>query len=308
MANLTNAMFLGSGYPPGLIGFYNYPTAANVTKAYVNLVATGSGTIGGTSITASATVANKVQAGMIIRIGGTDTYTVSSVSTTTINIVGALSATYAALSALAVDRISQWNDSSGLGNHLTQSTALSQPIFTPAKLNGLATATGDAASTMVVPSGIWGLSNGNNTVIAVTNRTLAAAAVNRIFTLGASGSTRTSLEYTAVANTVDWQSRNASGTTVSATSFTETNFIITAAFRSGTTQSIAVNNGTATTDTNGANSSSITEGAVFSASQGTTNFLTGNIAKLLIWNRALSASEILYVVRTLSNETAITIS
>lgn len=299
---------VSGGYPPGIVGYYNYPTVGNTTKGYVDLVATGAGVSGTTTITATATLANKVQAGMKLRIGGTDIYTVASVSTVTVTTVETLTTTYAALSALALDRISQWNDISGEGNHLTQATALSRPIFTPAKLNSQATATGDAASTMVVPSGLWGLSNGPNTIMAVSNRTLAAAAINRIFTLGASGSTRTSLDYTATANTLDYQSRNAAGSGVTDASFTETAFIISCGYRSGTTQSIQVNNDAATTNTNGANSSAVTEGAIFSASLGSTNFLTGNIAKLLIWNRLLNPGEITRMFKILSLETSITIS
>lgn len=110
--------------------------ANSFTKAYQNITPTGSGTSGTTTITASATVAKLVPPGSKLRIGGTDIYTVDSVSTTTITTVETLSATYNAGSALAVDKISQWNDKSGNARHATQGTVANQPVYVPAAQNG----------------------------------------------------------------------------------------------------------------------------------------------------------------------------
>src|SRR5882757_11063268 len=77
---------------------------STITKAYQNITPTGSGTSGTHTITASATMANLALIGNKFRIGGIDIYTISAISTVTITIVETLTATYAAGSALALDK------------------------------------------------------------------------------------------------------------------------------------------------------------------------------------------------------------
>ncbi len=114
--------------------WYNPGISTTLTKAYRNLTQTGTGTSGTTIITANSSVANLVQAGQIIRIGGTDTYTVASVSTVTINTVQTLSTNYVA-QALALDGVSQMNDISGNSNTATQSTDANKPTYSPLLIN-----------------------------------------------------------------------------------------------------------------------------------------------------------------------------
>lgn len=88
---------------------------STITKSYQNLAATGSGTIGTTTITASADQTNLIQAGEKLRIGGTDIYTVATVATTTITTVETLSNTYTAGSVLALIQVDQYlNNISGI--------------------------------------------------------------------------------------------------------------------------------------------------------------------------------------------------
>lgn len=107
-----------------------------ITKAYQTITPTGSGTSGTTTITASATMATLGFVGQKLRIAGTDIYTLSLISTTTLTTVETLSATYNAGSALANDKISQILDKSSNSNTATQATADSQPTYIPNKKNG----------------------------------------------------------------------------------------------------------------------------------------------------------------------------
>jgi len=212
----------------------------------------------------------------------------------------ASNAAYLTLSATA---ITQMLDRSGNGNHTAvQGTGTARPTWTANQQNGLPAAVFDGGDTLVLPAGLLTIPTGNNTIFTVSKRTTADAFIRRIITIGASGSTRTEVGYTATANTVDYQSRNASGSMVAATGFTETNSIITSAYRSGTTQSISVNGGAATTNANGADATGITEGAIGANSLGNSLFLIGAVSEILIYNRALTTAEIAQVESYLNSK------
>lgn len=121
-------------YAPAV--WYDCSDVSTITKAYQNITPTGAGISGSTTITASASVTNIVPVGSKLRIDGTDIYTVSNVSTTTITTVETLTATYNAGSALALDKVSQINDKSGRGYHATQATIALQPVYVPNVQNG----------------------------------------------------------------------------------------------------------------------------------------------------------------------------
>ncbi len=108
---------------------------STITKTYQNITPTGSGTSGSTTITASASMAALAQVGNEIRIGGTDIYTISAISTVTITTAETLTSNYSAGSVLALDKISQLTDKSGSSNTATQATADSQPSFVPSIKN-----------------------------------------------------------------------------------------------------------------------------------------------------------------------------
>lgn len=293
----------------GLVLCLDYPTTSNVTKAYQNLTATGTGTSGTTSITASGTITNLIQPGMKLRIGGTDIYTVVTASAVTITTQETLSTNYVA-SAMALDRVSQWNDTSGQGNHATQGTASSQPIYTPALINSSkASTTWDGLGKFVLPSTLYTVPGGNNTIFAVSN-SITFAVQQGILFMEASGSSRLRLGFgTAAGAGSSTNSKFGNGPFVSDASAagTNANFQILTGYRSGTTQSMQINNGTAVTNTNGANGTSITTALIGTNNAGTVS-LTGNIAKILLYNRALAASEIVRINKILSLETAIVVS
>lgn len=303
-------LYSASSNPPlpvldGLRLYLDSFDSATITKTYQNIVATGSGTIGTTTITASATVADRVQAGMKLRIGGTDIYTVSTVVTTTITTVETLSATYTAGSALALDRISQWNDKSGYGNHATQATVLKQPIYNPARLNGKAVVTYDGVSGFSLPSGLYTIPNGDNTMFFV-DKHIGAINIFLIHMTEAGGSRQYIIQSTAGQN---YYLNNTTGTgQVALTGVTNSNPQIIMSQLSGTTQKLAVNNGTPVTNTNGAYESGINAAGLGANSTVASFHLTGDMAMVLIYNRALTDAEIISVNQWISARTAIIIA
>ena len=107
--------------------------------------ATASGSLGTNTITTSSNIASSLTPGARIRIGssgtvtsantmGPDTYTVASVSGTTITTVEALNSNYSS-QTLYRGLVSQINDLSGVGNHLSQSTETNMPLWLSTGLN-----------------------------------------------------------------------------------------------------------------------------------------------------------------------------
>lgn len=113
-----------------------------MTSSFVALTPTVTGTSGGTTLLCSGDASTQIDTGakQLIRVNGTDVYTVASQATsvgiTTITISGTLSTNYTA-SSLAVLRISQFNDLSGSSNSITQSTSANKPYYMPLAINSL---------------------------------------------------------------------------------------------------------------------------------------------------------------------------
>lgn len=287
----------------GLQLLLNTAYSATITKGYVNLAATGSGTSGTTTITAASTEADLVQPGEKLRIGGTDIYTVASVSTVTITTVETLTSTYVA-AAMALDRVSQWNDKSGLGNNVTQATDLSKPVYNPAQLNSTAVLAFDGNNTLSIPSALWSIANGNSTTFIVTKRNSEGGTTRGVMALRITGTAFFLVAHDGTAGRIDF--RNAASTIVNVDGGTNTNFNIVTARRNGTTQGLSVNHGAEVTNTSATSSSSIDAGVIGSGSSGTA--LIGQIRLIMIYNRALSDYEITQINKTISRETAIAIS
>jgi hypothetical protein len=134
---LSGCISLGNPVLTGMNLWLDGNDTSTITKAYQSITPTGTGTSGTTTITASATMANLGFIGDKIRIGGTDIYTISAISTTTITTVETLTNNYVA-AALALDKESQVNDKSGHSNTAANATADTQPTYIPAIKNGKA--------------------------------------------------------------------------------------------------------------------------------------------------------------------------
>lgn len=209
---------------------------------------------------------------------------------------------------LSATAITQALDRSGNGNHTAvQGTSTKRPTFASNQLNGLPLATFDGGDTLDLPSALYVLPNGAWTVFVVSKRNSETANANRLVSFTEGGLERANLSYGSAAGNVGFASRTAAGGGVASTGNTNTNYQILTAFRSGTTQSVQVNNGTATTNSGGLSESGIDAGHIGSLADAS-GYLTGGIAEILLYNRALTAGEIVQVNTYLSRKYAITIS
>lgn len=287
----------------GLQCLLNYPTSTNTIKTYVNITATGLGASGTTIITASASVNNIVQPGELIRIGATDIYTVASVSTVTINTVETLTNTYAALSALALDKMSQWTDTSGKGNHFATTSDTNKGVFNPNQLNGGAVMTCDGVTEMLAnTSTLTTLLTGDGTMFFIAKRNTETGSAQTVLFMAELGvATRGVVGFSATAGNVSY----IHGGTVTSTGNTNTNYQIIGSRRRGVALGVSINNGTETTNSLATNQTPVN---LISLGSAASSGLIGSVAKVLIWNRYLSNNEMVAVFRQLSNETGITIS
>lgn len=301
--------------PPFLSGLRLYLDSSDsttITKAYQNLVATGTGTVGTNTITASGVVTNLIQPGMKLRISGTDIYTVASVATPVITTVELLSTSYVA-QIMAVDRVSQWNDKSGFGNHATQGTALIQLIYNPARLNGQAVLTGDGASYMFA-NGVASIMSGSDkaaTVFSVTSTGVVTSNVMYAWGTAAVATGAMQLKYQNPSNfaVLKRDDANLLKNTTAGTSVLNTHAIFSMVNR-GIAANVYRNNtliipnadidvATTTTDR-------FVIGASFGGSAGQP--LNGDIARFLVYNREFSIPEIIIVNRFLAQNTGILIT
>jgi hypothetical protein len=287
-------------YTPAL-WLYVSDSPATVTKAYTNITPTGSGTSGTSTITASATVATFVPIGAKLRIGGADIYTVTNVVTTTITISGTLSTNYVA-QALAVEAVSQLNDKSTNGYNATQSTDSLKPVYVPAIRNNK-DALWYGNSGLSVPSGIFPIPNGANTMFVVSQSTLADANDRSIITLSEGGSGRYVLKYSLTANEVHFTNNTSNTNPVIATGVTKANWnLFTTSFNGTTGLTIAVNSGSDFTASTGAAENGCNAAAIGANGGITTAFMRGYIGEVIIYNRLLNSNEIAQVKAYLRNQ------
>lgn len=195
--------------------------------------------------------------------------------------------------------ITQMLDRSGNGNDTgVQGTASARPTRTDNQINGLQAAVFDDSDYLDLPSALYTLPEGDSTIFTVVNRAVDGV-VDRIISFGVSGSTRLTLGYASTEEALFVN--NTSFTEVRADADTGVDNIITG-FRSGTTQSISVNGGAATTDSNAVNGTGVNQGRIGVNPAADSNFLNGIFAELLIFNRALTSTEIDNINTYLSNK------
>lgn len=115
-------------------------TKLRLTYSADGVATTASGTLGSHTITTAANVSGALHPGGRIRLGaagavgaasvmGGDTYTIASVSGTTITTVESLSQSYAVGTNIYRGLVSEWTDRSPLGNTAIQATPAEMPVF-----------------------------------------------------------------------------------------------------------------------------------------------------------------------------------
>lgn len=213
--------------------------------------------------------------------------------------------------------ISQWNDKSGKGNHVTQATAINQPIYRASGINGR-------------PSleGRWDGTNASYMAVA-DNATLdysAFTAVGVIQRVGDTGAAETiANKYTTTGNQREHRmfvantdgaatsvspggdTTNIASPVVSPTLGLAINYIISSSFSGGTT-SARVGNGLPQTSTVAATVFNGTGPfALFSNATTMLEPFAGKLGEYCFYNRILSASELLEILQYLSDKWAIAI-
>lgn len=292
----------------GLQGFWDSTDSSSMTKAYVNITETATATSGTNTITASGSVANIIEIGMIIRVKGTDLYTVSNVSTVTITTVETVSQNYVA-DAIALDKVSQWNDKSGKGNHATQAVAARQPVFNPTGKNGKGTLFFNGVNDLILPSTIYlNLPNADSTWFTIAKRNSETGGSNRLVGMSAAGSTRFRIDYQATAGNIGFLNRTATTGGVSFTGATNTNFNIIRSRHNSTTLATTANNAAEVTSADGQNVSNCDEGVFGRFLDNGTLGLIGSMGSISCYNRSLVPYEISVIEKNLSNIFAITIA
>lgn len=196
-----------------------------------------------------------------------------------------------------------WIDLTGNGNTATQGTGASQPICTANQINGRNAMVFDGVNDFfTLPSSMYVIPADNNTLFAVVQFNASDGAEHRVISLAEAVSSRYRLTNRPSPNDqVDFLSSNSTANPVETTA-TITNVNLYTCFRSGTTQSISINGGTAVTDLGGATETGVDSGTIGANGPGTLVFMSGKIAEIIIYTKLLTAGETLQVQRYLSRK------
>ncbi len=208
----------------------------------------------------------------------------------------------------AAGAVTSWADKFSNVGAATQGTGAQQPICTANQINGRngLVFTGSSSQTLLIPSGINTLPTGDSTIFIVGKRATASGNTEIMTALGVTG-TGTNREYLRfnTAEQIDGQN-NIAGVPVSQ-ACTTTTASIHRFRRSGTTQAVSVNNAAETINTSATNETGV-DGSYIGSRLGTSQFLTGVIGEIIIYNRSLSTAEYIAVSQYLSQKWGIAIS
>lgn len=207
---------------------------------------------------------------------------------------------------ISTGAVSSWTDMSGNGYHATQSDELLQPVCEAAQLNGKNTVLFELQF-LDLPAGVFSIANGDNTCFVVSKIEGELGTAQYDWGLTEGGSLRHYSRFSATAGNNLFLSSTSNTGGVSVSGATNTNYLIKSMYKSGTTQSIQINNGTAATNTNGANESGVDNGNIGAFADGSGPLL-GHIAEILWYNTKLTAGQILHNNQYLSAKWGITIA
>lgn len=199
------------------------------------------------------------------------------------------------------DLTSQHDDISGNGYNAT-ATGGQQPTWTDAQLNGKATLVYDgSANTMVLPSGIYSIPNDNNTMFAVC-KTDNATSQQYALSMTEGGAARYDLQYTTTDDRTFFQSSTIAATGVNHDMAAEdTDYVIHTAYKNNSTVALADNGGAFSTAGLGANESGI-DAAYIGSLAGSSGFLDGAFAELIIFPTKLNDDDIVSIEKYLANQ------
>ena len=210
---------------------------------------------------------------------------------------------YLTLSSAA---ITQALDRSGNGNHTAvQATGTARPTFDATGLNGKGVATFDGGDFLTLPSALYTIPSGDNTLFIVSKRTSEDGTFDSPLCMGENGvNNGYVMLYSNVAGSCLFRNRQVGGSLATTTGDTNTDFQILRGRREGTTQGMSVNGGTEATLTTATDPTTVDIGYI-GATAVSSLFLTGEIAEILIYNRSLTTAEISLVNTYLNNKWAL---
>lgn len=159
---------------------------------------------------------------------------------------------------------------------------------------------------MIPSSLVSSLTDGASTVFVVARQ--EALAQERVLTLAtAANSTRLTMRYASSASAMLFQ-HNSTGATISTSvGFVNTDWNIMCARHQDSIMALSNNGSTESSNANGADVSSVTQGTIGSNGNGSGDFLTGHIAEIIIYQRSLSAEDIRQVKEYLHHKWGILI-
>lgn len=188
--------------------------------------------------------------------------------------------------------VSQWSDKSGNDNHATQSTGSAQPTTNSSTLNGHNILTFDGTDKLVLPSSLYtGLFEDDNTVIIVLNNT-DGATQQRVMVGTVSGSSRYNIQTQSSGAGCNFYHNTSFDVIASSKSLLKDNILVVR--REGTTQGISLRGETELNETTAVDLTGITDLTLGAHVSGSDEFI-GTIAEVRIYNRSLTANEILSI-------------
>lgn len=197
------------------------------------------------------------------------------------------------------NKVSQIDDKSGAGNHATQGTGTKQAASGLTQLNGRNVVDFDGSDAFRLPSNLYSIPNGGNTLFVVA-KTNSNSTQQRIINMTDSFSSDYGLEFSATPGSLVFFN-NPSGSGVGATGITETNWNIIRARRNGVTVALSFNGVAESTNSNGADVSGIDDAALCSYDESSI-FLNGSVAEIILYSRSLSIKERNMVEKYLSDK------
>jgi hypothetical protein len=185
-------------------------------------------------------------------------------------------------------------DKSPAGNHPTQATGTKQPTFTPNALNSNSVLSFDGGDTLVLPSGLYDVPNGDNTIVAVAKRTTEAGTAEYIINMSESAASRYYVGFAATSGNLAYLNKSAETTILTRTGNANTTYQAIRGRREGTTMAVTANGLSETTSANALSENGVS-GAWLGSRRDTDGYLTGFIAEVVMWKRSLQPAELAQV-------------
>lgn len=177
------------------------------------------------------------------------------------------------------NRVSQWDDLSGLGRHVVQATAADKPLWVANQLNGLPVIRFAAANTELLQSSAFTAETQPNTIFVVC-KGASATAQTFVDGLGASGRNRISLTTSNQMKLFAASTLTGVGTTFGGA------FVTVCGVFNSASSALYVNNFT-TPDVSGNAGGESMDGFTFGVTRGLTEYTNGDIAAVYLFGAAL---------------------